>query len=264
MMACMYTVSSWVCCTVRVLGKAPPMILSLSQVMSKQVAEFNKFGNVVLTRTLCVGLGMRRNCIYLLVIFNPSGLCPDHHSAQWIDAWRHGWPETLENTMFLVVEGLEHHRTCVLEGSRMAVDGWRDGRLLKTWENMMFLMTEGLEHCKTHVLEGPAWPSVVGAQQVWQHHKTTIWHRYMRFYWGFKCFYEKLVGAGPKRIDFTLSVLEDISQRKFIFLLFFNLQPTTSASDISRRLVPPKESFARFQLAAIVDFIDFFDFLRFS
>ena len=56
--------------------------------------------------------------------------------------------------MFLVVEGLEHHRTCVPEGSRMAVDGWRDGRLLKTWENMMFLMAEGLEHCKTRVLEG--------------------------------------------------------------------------------------------------------------
>ena len=84
--------------------------------------------------------------------------------------------------MFLMAEGLEHRKTHVLEGSRMAVDGWRDGRLLKTWENMMFLMTEGLEHCKTHVLEGPAWPSVVGAQQVWQHHKTTIWHRYMRFY----------------------------------------------------------------------------------
>ena len=56
--------------------------------------------------------------------------------------------------MFLVVEGLEHHRTCVLEGSRMAVDGWRDGRLLKTSENATFLMAEGLEHRKTRVLEG--------------------------------------------------------------------------------------------------------------
>ena len=36
----------------------------------------------------------------------------------------------------------------------MAVDGWRDGRLLKTWENAAFLMAQGLEHRKTRVLEG--------------------------------------------------------------------------------------------------------------
>ena len=50
--------------------------------------------------------------------------------------------------------GLEHRQTRVLEGSRIAVDAWRDGRLLKTWENTTFLMAQGLEHRKTCVLEG--------------------------------------------------------------------------------------------------------------
>ena len=36
----------------------------------------------------------------------------------------------------------------------MAVDVWRDGRLLKTWENTTILMAEGLEHRKKRVLEG--------------------------------------------------------------------------------------------------------------
>ena len=53
-----------------------------------------------------------------------------------------------------MAEGLEHRKTRVLEGSRMAVDGWRDGRLLKTWENAAFSMAQGLEHRKTRVLEG--------------------------------------------------------------------------------------------------------------
>ena len=53
-----------------------------------------------------------------------------------------------------MAEGLEHRKTRVLEGSRMAVDGWRDGRLLKSRENTTFLMAEGLEHRKTRVLEG--------------------------------------------------------------------------------------------------------------
>ena len=30
-------------------------------------------------------------------------------------------PKTSENTAFLMAEGLEHRKTCVLEGSRMAV-----------------------------------------------------------------------------------------------------------------------------------------------
>ena len=50
--------------------------------------------------------------------------------------------------------GLEHRKTRVLEGSRIAVDAWRDGRLLKSWENTTILMAEGLEHRKTRVLEG--------------------------------------------------------------------------------------------------------------
>ena len=53
-----------------------------------------------------------------------------------------------------MAEGLEHRKTRVLEGSRMAVDGWRDGRLLKSCENTTFMMAEGLEHRKTRVLEG--------------------------------------------------------------------------------------------------------------
>ena len=53
-----------------------------------------------------------------------------------------------------MAEGLEHRKTRVLEGSRMAVDGRRDGRLLKTWQNTTFLMAQGLEHRKTRVLEG--------------------------------------------------------------------------------------------------------------
>ena len=60
----------------------------------------------------------------------------------------------MENTSFLMAEGLEHRKTRVLEGSRMAVDDWNDGRLLKTSENITFLMAEGLEHRKTRVLEG--------------------------------------------------------------------------------------------------------------
>ena len=77
--------------------------------------------------------------------------------------------------MFLVVEGLEHHRTCVLEGSRMAVDGWRDGRLLKIWEDIAFLMAQGLEHRKTRVLEGSR--MAVGGEggALWQPGKTAIW-----------------------------------------------------------------------------------------
>ena len=53
-----------------------------------------------------------------------------------------------------MAEGLEHRKTRVLEGSRMAVDGWRDGRLLKSRENTTFFMAEGLKHRKTRVLEG--------------------------------------------------------------------------------------------------------------
>ena len=34
--------------------------------------------------------------------------------------------KTLENTTFLMAEGLEHREKRVLEGSRMAVDGWRN------------------------------------------------------------------------------------------------------------------------------------------
>ena len=103
----------------------------------------------------------------------------------------------LWNTTFLLAEGLEHRRTRVLEGSRMAVDGWRDGRLLKTWENTTFLMAQGLEHRKTRVLEGSS--MVVGGEgaALWEPRKTTIWHRNMRFYLGFRYFCEKLVGAGP-------------------------------------------------------------------
>ena len=62
--------------------------------------------------------------------------------------------KTWENTTFLMAEGLEHRKTRVLEGSRMDVDGWRAGRLLKYRENTTFLMAEGLEHRKTRVLEG--------------------------------------------------------------------------------------------------------------
>ena len=53
-----------------------------------------------------------------------------------------------------MAEGLEHRKTRVLEGYRMAVDGGRDGRLLKPDENTTFLMAEGVEHRKTRVLEG--------------------------------------------------------------------------------------------------------------
>ena len=34
--------------------------------------------------------------------------------------------------------GLEHRKTRVLEGSRMAVDGWKDGRLLKLGKTRRF------------------------------------------------------------------------------------------------------------------------------
>ena len=72
-----------------------------------------------------------------------------------VDGWRDGrLLKPWQNTMILMAQGLEHRKTRVLEGSRMVVDGWRHGRLLKTWENTMILMAERLEHRKTRVLEG--------------------------------------------------------------------------------------------------------------
>ena len=41
-------------------------------------------------------------------------------------------PKTLENTTFLMAEGLEHRKTRVLEGSTMAVGG-EGGALVATW-----------------------------------------------------------------------------------------------------------------------------------
>ena len=99
-----------------------------------------------------------------------------------------------------MAEGLEHRKTHVLEGSRMAVDGWRDGRLLKTWENTTFLVAEGLEHRKTRVLEGSSMAvggegaapcgNLVKQRFGWQAAK-------VRFYQGFSYFSESEVGAGP-------------------------------------------------------------------
>ena len=68
--------------------------------------------------------------------------------------------KALENTTFLMAQGLEHRRTRVLEGSRMAVGGG-------------------------------------GVAPLWPLRKTTIWHRNMRFYLSFSYFSGKWVGAGP-------------------------------------------------------------------
>ena len=72
-------------------------------------------------------LGLGTPYFFILLEHSPSGLRPDRRGARRIDAWRDGCPETLENTTFLVAEGLEYCRTLVLEESRMVVDGWRDG-----------------------------------------------------------------------------------------------------------------------------------------
>ena len=62
---------------------------------------------------------------------------------------------------------------------------------------MTFFMAQGLKHRKTRVLEGSSMAVGGEGAGLWGAGKTTIWHRNMRFYLGFRYFHEKLVGAGP-------------------------------------------------------------------
>ena len=61
----------------------------------------------------------------------------------------------------------------------------------KTSENTTFLMAEGLEHRKTRVLEGFRMAVGGGGGALWQPGETTSWYAKVKFYLGFSNFSER-------------------------------------------------------------------------